>query len=140
MPLAMAVFAFASIVVTSSAAHILNTSSNLITDPMVVTSLLSTFQLGENSKRFGRGWYIDSNTLGTNIAANILAPANAIQNLAPSKLSFRTSAILSMILGTLCLLETHQRRELVHIRVVDWIRRVPRSDFRNHALRLLPHT
>ena len=37
-------------------------------------------------------------------------------------------------------LETHQRRELVHIRVVDWIRRVPRSDFRNHALRLLPHT
>ena len=39
MPLAMAVFAFASIVVTSSAAHILNTSSNLITDPMVVTSL-----------------------------------------------------------------------------------------------------
>ncbi|CAL6404841.1 unnamed protein product [Bathycoccus prasinos] len=87
MPLAMAVFAFASIVVTSSAAHILNTSSNLITDPMVVTSLLSThFNWGK---------------IASVLAA--IAPANAIQNLAPSKLSFRSSAILSMILGTLCL-------------------------------------
>ena len=103
MPLAMAVFAFASIVVTSSAAHILNTSSNLITDPMVVTSLLSThFNWGKIASVLAAIGILTA-TLSTNIAANILAPANAIQNLAPSKLSFRTSAILSMILGTLCL-------------------------------------
>ena len=103
MPLAMAVFAFASIVVTSSAAHILNTSSNLITDPMVVTSLLSThFNWGKIASVLAAIGILTA-TLSTNIAANILAPANAIQNLAPSKLSFRSSAILSMILGTLCL-------------------------------------
>lgn len=103
MPLAMAVFAFASIVVTSSAAHILNTSSNLITDPMVVTSLLSThFNWGKIASVLAAIGILTA-TLSTNIAANILAPANAIQNLAPSKVSFRTSAILSMILGTLCL-------------------------------------
>jgi len=103
MPLAMAVFAFASIVVTSSAAQILNTSSNLITDPMVVTSLLSAhFKWGRIASVLAATGILTA-TLSTNIAANILAPANAIQNLAPSKLSFRTSAIISMILGTLCL-------------------------------------
>ena len=103
MPLAMVVFAFASIVVTSSTAQISNTSSNLITDPMVVTSLLSVhFNWGKMASVLAAVGILTA-TLSTNIAANILAPANAIQNLAPSRLSFRTSAILSMILGTLCL-------------------------------------
>ena len=103
MPLAMVVFAFASIVVTSSTAQISNTNSNLITDPMVVTSLLSVhFNWGKIASVLAAVGILTA-TLSTNIAANILAPANAIQNLAPSRLSFRTSAILSMILGTLCL-------------------------------------
>ena len=39
-------------------------------------------------------------TLSTNIAANIVAPANAFVNLAPSKLSFRLGGIVTAVLGT----------------------------------------
>lgn len=40
-------------------------------------------------------------TLSTNIAANIIAPAYAISNLAPGKISFRTGGILAGIIGIL---------------------------------------
>jgi nucleobase:cation symporter-1, NCS1 family len=103
MPLTMLIFAFASIVVTSSASTILNTSSSLLTDPMVVTSQLSQhFGWGKISSVLAAIGILTA-TLSTNIAANILAPANALQNIAPSKLSFRTASILSMIIGTMCL-------------------------------------
>ncbi|MES2387158.1 MAG: NCS1 family nucleobase:cation symporter-1 [Bacteroidota bacterium] len=38
-------------------------------------------------------------TLSTNIAANIIAPANIFSNLAPGKLSFRTGGVLAGIIG-----------------------------------------
>lgn len=38
-------------------------------------------------------------TLSTNIAANIIAPAYAISNLAPGKISFRTGGVLAGIIG-----------------------------------------
>jgi NCS1 family nucleobase:cation symporter-1 len=40
-------------------------------------------------------------TLSTNIAANIIAPAYAISNLAPGKISFRTGGVLAGIIGIL---------------------------------------
>ena len=40
-------------------------------------------------------------TLSTNIAANIIAPAYAITNLAPGKISFRTGGLLAGIIGIL---------------------------------------
>lgn len=38
-------------------------------------------------------------TLSTNIAANVIAPANAFSNLAPKALSFRNAGILTAIIG-----------------------------------------
>jgi len=38
-------------------------------------------------------------TLTTNIAANIVAPANAFINMAPKQISFRAGAILTAVLG-----------------------------------------
>lgn len=38
-------------------------------------------------------------TLTTNIAANVVAPANALVNLSPSKFTFRRGAILTALLG-----------------------------------------
>lgn len=38
-------------------------------------------------------------SLSTNIAANIVAPANAIVNLSPDRLTFRAAALISCALG-----------------------------------------
>ncbi len=40
-------------------------------------------------------------TLSTNIAANVIAPANAFSNLYPKKISFRTGGIITGIIGIL---------------------------------------
>jgi cytosine/uracil/thiamine/allantoin permease len=40
-------------------------------------------------------------TLSTNIAANVIAPANAFSNILPSKISFRTGGIITAVLGIL---------------------------------------
>ena len=40
-------------------------------------------------------------TLSTNIAANVIAPANAFANLAPRKLSFRSGGVIAGIIGIL---------------------------------------
>ncbi|XP_042510658.1 purine-uracil permease NCS1 [Macadamia integrifolia] len=41
-------------------------------------------------------------TLTTNIAANVVAPANALVNLSPSKFTFRRGALLTALLGIVC--------------------------------------
>ena len=38
-------------------------------------------------------------TLSTNIAANVIAPANAFSNILPSKISFRTGGLITAIIG-----------------------------------------
>lgn len=38
-------------------------------------------------------------TLSTNIAANVIAPANAFSNLSPGKISFRTGGVITGIIG-----------------------------------------
>ena len=38
-------------------------------------------------------------TITTNIAANVVAPANALVNLSPSKFTFRRGALLTALLG-----------------------------------------
>ena len=38
-------------------------------------------------------------TLSTNIAANVIAPANAFSNLAPRKISFRTGGLITAVIG-----------------------------------------
>jgi NCS1 family nucleobase:cation symporter-1 len=38
-------------------------------------------------------------TLSTNLAANVVAPANAFSNIAPRRISFRTGAIITALIG-----------------------------------------
>jgi NCS1 family nucleobase:cation symporter-1 len=40
-------------------------------------------------------------TLSTNIAANVVSPANDISNLAPSRISFRTGGLIAAVMGIL---------------------------------------
>ena len=40
-------------------------------------------------------------TLSTNIAANVVAPANSIANISPKKISFRTGGYITGIIGIL---------------------------------------
>ena len=42
-------------------------------------------------------------TLTTNIAANIVAPANSFSNLAPARISFRTGGLIAGVLGVVIL-------------------------------------
>ncbi|MBV1888311.1 MAG: NCS1 family nucleobase:cation symporter-1 [Urechidicola sp.] len=42
-------------------------------------------------------------TLSTNIAANVIAPANSFSNLSPKKISFRTGGIITGVIGILIL-------------------------------------
>lgn len=48
---------------------------------------------------FGLMWA----TLTTNIAANIVAPANAFVNIAPNKISFNAGALMTAFLGVVLL-------------------------------------
>ena len=40
-------------------------------------------------------------TLSTNIAANVISPANSFANLAPQKISFRTGGLITGVIGIL---------------------------------------
>lgn len=93
LPLFMAVFSFVGLAVTSSTAVIFG---RVISDPVallgqlegVVPSLLATVGL-------------ILATLTTNIAANVVAPANALVNLAPHVFTFRRAGLLTAVLGVL---------------------------------------
>jgi NCS1 family nucleobase:cation symporter-1 len=93
LPLPMALFAFIGVAVTGATIVVFGSA---IWDPVDL--------LG----RFRSPWVIGTAlvalavaTLTTNIAANVIAPANAFCNLAPGWISLRTGGILSAILGVL---------------------------------------
>jgi NCS1 family nucleobase:cation symporter-1 len=91
LPTFMTLFSFISVAVTSATIVIYGEA---ISDP---TELLG---------RMGGGFSIILSlvaltvaTLSTNIAANVVSPANVIMNLAPAKLSFRTGGMITAGLG-----------------------------------------
>jgi nucleobase:cation symporter-1, NCS1 family len=93
LPSSMTLFAFVGVVVTSATFIIYG---NTIWDPIVLagkfsSKLLVTFAMIA----------VAISTLATNIAANIVSPANDFANLAPKKISFRVGGYITGIIGVL---------------------------------------
>ncbi|XP_027069687.2 purine-uracil permease NCS1-like [Coffea arabica] len=91
LPLFMGAFTFVGLAVTSSTKAIFG---HVISNPIQLlgeigglwTMILSIFG-------------ISLATITTNIAANVVAPANALVNLSPSRFTFRRGALLTAVLG-----------------------------------------
>lgn len=93
LPPSMTLFAFIGVVVTSATAIIYGST---IWDPVLLAGrfenkLMVTFAMIA----------IAISTLATNIAANIVSPANDFSNLSPSRISFRTGGYITGIIGIL---------------------------------------
>jgi len=93
LPPSMTLFAFVGVVVTSATTIIFGTT---IWDPVVLAG------------RFDSKWLVSFamiavalSTLATNIAANIVSPANDFANLAPARINFRTGGLLTGVIGIL---------------------------------------
>jgi NCS1 family nucleobase:cation symporter-1 len=93
LPVTMAVFAFIGAAVTNATVVIFGTR---IGDPVELLSrvggplMVVIAMLG-----------LTVATLTTNIAANVVAPANGFANMVPSKISFRAGAVITAIVGIL---------------------------------------
>lgn len=93
LPPSMTLFAFIGVVVTSATTIIYGTT---IWDPLILagrfdSKLLISFAM----------LAVIISTLATNIAANIVSPANDFANLSPSKINFRTGGYITGIIGVL---------------------------------------
>ncbi|MES2837816.1 MAG: NCS1 family nucleobase:cation symporter-1 [Bacteroidota bacterium] len=93
LPLSMTIFSFIGVVVTSATFIIYGET---IWDPLVLAGkfesklLISVAMIA-----------VAISTLATNIAANIVSPANDFANLAPSKITFKTGGYITGIIGFL---------------------------------------
>jgi NCS1 family nucleobase:cation symporter-1 len=95
LPTSMTLFAFIGVVVTSATTIIYGTT---IWDPVVLagrfeSKLLVSFAMIA----------VAISTLATNIAANIVSPANDFANLSPAKINFRTGGLITGLIGILIL-------------------------------------
>jgi nucleobase:cation symporter-1, NCS1 family len=93
LPSSMTLFAFIGVVVTSATAIVFGTT---IWDPVQLAGrfenkLMVSFAMVA----------VALSTLATNIAANIVSPANDFSNLAPKKINFRTGGYITGIIGIL---------------------------------------
>src|SRR5687768_7781942 len=93
LPTSMTLFAFIGVVVTSATTIIYGTT---IWDPVVLAG------------HFENKWLVSIamiavaiSTLATNIAANIVSPANDFSNLAPRKINFRRGGYITGLIGIL---------------------------------------
>jgi len=93
LPPSMTLFAFIGVVVTSATAIIYG---NTIWDPVVLAGKFESKLLVSVAMIA-----VAISTLATNIAANIVSPANDFANLAPSKISFRKGGYITGVLGIL---------------------------------------
>ncbi len=95
LPASMTFFAFVGVVVTSATTMVFGTT---IWDPVVLAGKFSSKIIVSFAMIA-----IAISTLATNIAANIVSPANDFANLAPSRISFKTGGYITGILGLLIL-------------------------------------
>lgn len=93
LPPSMTLFAFIGVAVTSATTIVYGTA---IWDPVVLAG------------RFESKWLVSFamvaiaiSTLATNIAANIVSPANDFSNLSPAKISFRMGGYITGVIGIL---------------------------------------
>jgi len=91
LPPAMTLFSFIGVVVTSATTIIYGTT---IWDPLVLAGKFDSKLLVSIAMIA-----VALSTLATNIAANIVSPANDFAHLAPSKISFRTGGYMTGIIG-----------------------------------------
>ena len=95
LPGTMAVFAFIGAAVTSATAVIFGTR---IADPVALLARIGgPFMIMLSMAGLSIA------TLTTNIAANIVAPANGFSNLAPSRISFKMGAMITAVIGIVML-------------------------------------
>jgi len=91
LPATMAVFAFIGAAVTNATAVIFGTR---IADPVALLARIG----GPFMIMLSMAGLVVA-TLTTNIAANIVAPANAFSNLAPHKITFKQGAMITAVIG-----------------------------------------
>jgi NCS1 family nucleobase:cation symporter-1 len=93
LPATMAVFAFIGAAVTNSTVVIFGTR---VADPVALLA-----RIGGPLMIMLSMAGLAVATLTTNIAANIVAPANAFSNLAPDKIRFKQGAMITAVIGIL---------------------------------------
>lgn len=93
LPPSMTLFAFIGVIVTSATTIIYGTT---IWDPLVLAGRFESKLLVSLAMIA-----VAISTLATNIAANIVSPANDFANLAPSKINFRLGGYITGIIGVL---------------------------------------
>ncbi|MCH8568709.1 MAG: NCS1 family nucleobase:cation symporter-1 [Balneolales bacterium] len=97
LPTTMTFFSFVAIFVTSAAVITFNDILIVEDTPWDPVSLVALFQ-DPVIVVFAQLALIVA-TLSTNIAANVIAPANAIANVLPQKLNFRTGGVIAGFIG-----------------------------------------
>jgi NCS1 family nucleobase:cation symporter-1 len=95
LPLTMALFAFLGAAVTNATAVILG---ERIADPVALLA-----RIGGPAMIVLSMLGLTIATLTTNLAANVVAPANSFSNLAPARISFKTGACITAVIGILIL-------------------------------------
>lgn len=93
LPPSMTLFAFIGVVVTSATFIIYGET---IWDPVVLAGKFSSKLLVSAAMIA-----VAISTLATNIAANIVSPANDFSNLSPQKINFRTGGYITGVIGIL---------------------------------------
>lgn len=93
LPTSMTMFAFVGVVVTSATTIVFGTT---IWDPVVLAGKFDSKILVSVAMIA-----VAISTLATNIAANIVSPANDFANLSPSKIDFRKGGYITGIIGIL---------------------------------------
>jgi NCS1 family nucleobase:cation symporter-1 len=91
LPPSMTLFSFIGVVVTSATVLIYGET---IWDPLVLAGKFENKMLVSIAMVA-----VAISTLATNIAANIVSPANDFSNLSPSRISFRTGGYITGIIG-----------------------------------------
>jgi NCS1 family nucleobase:cation symporter-1 len=91
LPTTMTLFCFIGIVVTSATTIIFKET---ISDPVAVVARLGSAPIIIVSLVM-----LSVATLTTNIAANVVSPANDLSNLAPRRISFRTGGMITAVIG-----------------------------------------
>jgi NCS1 family nucleobase:cation symporter-1 len=91
LPTTMTLFSFIGIAVTSATVVIFGQA---IWDPIALVA-----QLGSTAAVVVSLIALTIATLSTNIAANVVSPANGFSNLSPRRISFRTGSIITCLIG-----------------------------------------
>ncbi|MCA9520100.1 MAG: NCS1 family nucleobase:cation symporter-1 [Myxococcales bacterium] len=99
LPTTMVAFSMIGVLVTSATVLVFGRA---IADPVELVKVLST---GPGGRLLGpiALFALAIATLSTNIAANVVSPANDISNLAPNRVSFRTAGMITGVIGIVIL-------------------------------------